>query len=172
LRHRIFAASCISAIRQRWFVAFGSNRPEPRCFVRRLRVAHDPADDTVAIAHVEIVITAAAILVGADKGERSGGSHVTRSCGRSQPSNIRPRNVAHGSNFKTYSFLARLGDGVKLRRYEAAPMSASNPSGHWSALALNQRMPTRTSRALRLRMMASSRGRIAPRISSYTICPL
>ena len=86
----------------------------------------NPADDTVAIAHVEIVITAAAVLVGADKGERSGGSHVT-SCGRSQSSNIRPRNVARGCNFKTYHFLARLGDDVKLRRYEVAPMSANDP---------------------------------------------
>jgi len=67
--------------RARRVVAFGSDRPEPRCFVRRLRVAHDPADDTVAIAHVEIVITAAAVLVGADKDERSGGSHVTRAVG-------------------------------------------------------------------------------------------
>jgi hypothetical protein len=51
-------------------------------------------------------------------------------------------------------------------------MSANDPSGHWSALAPNQRMPTRTSRALKLRTMASSRGRIAPRMSSYTICTL
>jgi hypothetical protein len=44
-----------------------------------LWVARDPADNLVVIAHVEIVITAATVLVGANKGERGGDSHVIRS---------------------------------------------------------------------------------------------
>ena len=40
-------------------------------------MAHDPTDDFVAIAYVVIVITAAAALVGADKGE-GGLGHVKR----------------------------------------------------------------------------------------------
>jgi hypothetical protein len=40
-------------------------------------MAHDPTDDFVAIAYVVIVITAAAALVGADKGE-GGLDHVKR----------------------------------------------------------------------------------------------
>jgi hypothetical protein len=44
-----------------------------------LWVAHDPADNPLAIAQIEIVITAATVLVGANKRERSGDSHATRS---------------------------------------------------------------------------------------------
>jgi hypothetical protein len=40
-------------------------------------MAHDPTDDFVAIAYIIIVITAAAALVGADKGE-GGLGHVKR----------------------------------------------------------------------------------------------
>jgi hypothetical protein len=79
LHNRIFASSRISAIRERCFAAFGSNHPEPRCFSWRLWVAHDPANNSLAIAQIEIVITAATVLVGANKGERSGDSHATRS---------------------------------------------------------------------------------------------
>src|SRR5262245_19314352 len=51
--------------------------PKPRCFHRRLWIAHDPTDDFVAVAYVVIVIAAAAALVGADKGE-GGLGHVKR----------------------------------------------------------------------------------------------
>jgi hypothetical protein len=48
---------------------------KPRCFHRRLWMAHDPTDDFVAIAYVVIVITPAAAIVGVDKGE-GGLGHV------------------------------------------------------------------------------------------------
>ena len=40
-------------------------------------MAHDPTDDFVAVAYVIIIVTAAAALVGADKGE-GGLDHVKR----------------------------------------------------------------------------------------------
>jgi hypothetical protein len=44
-----------------------------------LWVAHDPTNNPLAVAQIEIVITPATVLVGANKGEKSGDSHVTRS---------------------------------------------------------------------------------------------
>ena len=74
----VLAANGIPAIPQPWRAeVFGNDHPKPRCFHRRLWIAHDPTDDFVTIAYVVIVITAAAALVGADDNE-GGLGHVKR----------------------------------------------------------------------------------------------
>lgn len=70
--HRIRAARRVPAIMDARRDAL-NNRPEPRLTLRRLRMAHDAADDAAAfIAHVEIVVRpmiAAAALAPEDEGE-------------------------------------------------------------------------------------------------------
>src|SRR4029453_16756608 len=56
-----------------------STKKRPNVFSPQYRNIFHAGDFTFAIVHVEIVVTAAAVLLGADKGERSGGGHVTRS---------------------------------------------------------------------------------------------
>jgi len=52
---RVFAACRVTTIRQRWYAFPRCNRPKPRPILPRLRMKHDPPDDT-SFAVVNVVV--------------------------------------------------------------------------------------------------------------------